>query len=174
MVRAAVNAAVGFAAMATALLLAGSRVGAQRPAPQQPRFTVRTDAVQVDVLVTHKGRTVSGLTADDFEVRDEGVLQRVEVVAAEASPLNIIYVVSTGGGGARESLRAKLATSNVRILVRAVEASLQTLRADDRVAFLSFYSRCTPRWPSEESAPSSCAMKRARGSSSTIAGEPLT
>ncbi len=171
MVRAAVNAAVGFAAMATALLLAGSRVGAQRPAPQQPRFTVRTDAVQVDVLVTHKGRTVSGLTADDFEVRDEGVLQRVEVVAAEASPLNIIYVVSVESGA--KFFRERL-ENTVGILVRAVEASLQTLRPDDRVAFLSFYSRCTPRWPSEESAPSSCAMKRARGSSSTIAGEPLT
>jgi hypothetical protein len=110
-VRAVANAAVAFAVLGTALFMAGSRVGAQLPAPQQPRFTVRTDAVQVDVLVTHKGRTVTGLTADDFEVRDEGVLQRVEVVASEASPLNIIYVVSTGGGGARESLRAKLATA---------------------------------------------------------------
>ena len=36
-------------------------------------FTSRIEAIRVDVLVTEDGQPVQGLTADDFEVLDNGV-----------------------------------------------------------------------------------------------------
>lgn len=46
--------------------------------PQPPRFRVGVDAVRIDAVVTDRdGRTVSDLTADDFEVRQDGKLQKV-------------------------------------------------------------------------------------------------
>lgn len=97
------------------------------------RFTSRTDAVRVDVLVTNRGRTVTGLTAQDFEVRDEGVLQRVEVIDTETTPLNLIYLVDTSAsssGGGR-----------LAYLVSAAGAALDGLQPRDRIALLSFSNR---------------------------------
>ena len=45
---------------------------------QPPRFRVGVDAVRIDAVVTDRdGRTVADLTADDFEVRQDGKLQKV-------------------------------------------------------------------------------------------------
>ena len=44
---------------------------------------VNVDAVPVDVLVTDGNRPVGGLRASDFELRDSGVLQRIESVSFE-------------------------------------------------------------------------------------------
>jgi VWFA-related protein len=52
-------------------------VSAQEPR-EAPRFRVAVDAVRIDAVVTDRnGRTVDDLTADDFEVRQDGKLQRV-------------------------------------------------------------------------------------------------
>ena len=57
--------------------------GGAFPVPAQearepPRFRVAVDAVRIDAVVTDRnGRTVDDLTADDFEVRQDGKLQKV-------------------------------------------------------------------------------------------------
>lgn len=49
-----------------------------RQAPEAPRFRVGVDAVRIDAVVTDRdGLTVSDLTADDFEVRQDGKRQKV-------------------------------------------------------------------------------------------------
>src|SRR5580765_801029 len=46
--------------------------------PQTPRFRVAVDAVRIDAVVTDKdGNTVTDLTADDFEVLQDGKPQKV-------------------------------------------------------------------------------------------------
>jgi hypothetical protein len=46
--------------------------------PAAPRFGVRTEAVLVDVSVTdHRGRPITDLTERDFQVFEDGVLQKV-------------------------------------------------------------------------------------------------
>ena len=57
---------------AFALLLVAA---ASAQAPPRPTFTVGVEAVYVDVFVTDGNRPVVGLTAADFELRDNGVRQ---------------------------------------------------------------------------------------------------
>jgi VWFA-related protein len=61
-------------ALACVLLLAASAVGLAQPRP--PTFRARTVVTQLEVHVTDgEGRPVTGLGSDDFEVREDGVLQ---------------------------------------------------------------------------------------------------
>ncbi|MBE3135464.1 MAG: VWA domain-containing protein [Acidobacteria bacterium] len=50
----------------------------QGPPPQQPRFRVATNFVQVDVYPTSGDRPVTDLTAGDFEVLEDNKLQKIE------------------------------------------------------------------------------------------------
>jgi VWFA-related protein len=60
------------------------------PAPQAPVFRSSTNVVEVDVIVKDRdGRFVSGLTAADFELLEEGKPQRIEH----------LYLVSQPGRG---------------------------------------------------------------------------
>ena len=96
------------------------------------RFTSRAVAVRVDVLVTNGGQLVRGLSAPDFDVRDEGVPQTVSQVELEQIPLNLILVFDTSGS---------VAGSRMRALLEAGKALLEGLRDQDRVALVSFSTR---------------------------------
>lgn len=98
--------------------------------PQAPAvFEVGVEGVHVDVFVTDGRRPVAGLTADDFELRDDGVRRRVEVVAAELLPLSTFLVLDASGSVAGEKL-AKLQT--------AATALVRGLRPEDEAALLLF------------------------------------
>jgi VWFA-related protein len=96
---------------------------------QQPTFSARRDAVRVDALVTDRGRVVPGLGAADFEVRDNGVLQTVELVSFQQIPLNVIlaFDVSTSVSGER-----------LTHLQNAGRSLLDRLTGQDRSALLTF------------------------------------
>ena len=72
---------------------------------QSPQFKSHAAAVRVDALVTDGRRPVAGLTARDFELRDNGVIQTITDVDYETLPLNIISVLdvssSVAGAAAR-------------------------------------------------------------------------
>ncbi len=98
-------------------------------AGQTPTFSTRTEAIQVDVLVTENNRPVHGLQPGDFEVRDNGILQQVQLVTFEQVPLNIVVAVDASNSvrGARlEDLRA----AGTRLL--------GTLKKGDRAALVTF------------------------------------
>src|SRR4051812_11631373 len=84
-------------------------------ADQTPTFAARTDAVRVDVRVTRDGRVVSGLVADDFEIRDNGVLQRVDVVSFGQVPLNLVLALDMSASVSGERL-AHLRQAAVAVL----------------------------------------------------------
>ncbi len=71
----------------------GGRLRGQQPGPppQQAEATFRTDAsfVLTDVFVTAGGKPITDLTAADFEVREDGVVQTVrsfEAIRHDANP----------------------------------------------------------------------------------------
>ena len=70
----------------------------QPPPPQQTRtFRATTDVVAVDVSVRVDGRQLTGLSAADFELRDNGERQRVTVAEAAAVPIDLTLIVDVSG-----------------------------------------------------------------------------
>lgn len=96
---------------------------------QQPTFSSRVEAVRVDVLVKDRGQVVRGLGPQDFEVRDEGVLQEIDLVRLEQVPLNVILGLDVSQSVDGERLEHLLAASN---------ALLDRLNGEDRAALLTF------------------------------------
>jgi len=60
---------------------------------QQPTFKAGVEAVRVDVLMTRGGQPVTGLTAKDFQVRDNDVRQDVDHVSFEEIPVNVMLAL---------------------------------------------------------------------------------
>jgi VWFA-related protein len=98
-------------------------------ATQQPTFRAVVEAVRVDVLVTEGGRTVRGLRPADFQLLDNGIPQRVDLVDPVEMSLNVVFVLDLSESVAGESL------SHLKAASRAV---LDGLRPDDRVALVGF------------------------------------
>ncbi len=69
----------------------------QQGASQVPTFHAVAESVMIPVAVTKNGRPVSGLVADDFEVLDNGVRQRVDVVSLETLPIDVTVLVDLSG-----------------------------------------------------------------------------
>ena len=90
---------------------------------RQQRFAVAIDGVAVDVLVTRDRRPVKGLTAADFRLRDNGVLQRVESVMIEDVPITLFLVLDVS-----DSVKGDLLAR----LESAAKAAAGALRPDDR------------------------------------------
>ncbi len=100
------------------------------PAPAAGQtFRTGVDAVAVDVLVTRGRNVVSGLTADDFTVLDNGVRQDVAAVFIEEVPVTLLLVLDTSG-----SVRG----APLRHLLTAAEAAGEALRPGDRVGLVTF------------------------------------
>ena len=96
--------------------------------PQQPTFSSRVEAVRVDVLVTDRGKAVTGLRPEDFEVKDEGVLQEIDLVQLDQVPLNVVLGldVSESVNGERLEHLQSAGTSLLRGLLKNDRAALLT------------------------------------------------
>ena len=103
-------------------VLMTSLVIAHGQTPGQPRFRTSTDLVRVDVLVVRDGRPVTGLGADAFELRDNGVLQRVISVTA-IDTVNLGVVLDTSGS--MDGVRLAKARQAFRTLQRELNANDQ-------------------------------------------------
>jgi hypothetical protein len=103
-------------------LLLGSTVV---PSAQQPAFSAKREAVRVDVLVTEGGKVVTGLGAGDFEVRDNGVPQTVDLVSFQQIPLNVFLAFDVSASVSGERL-THLQTAGHTLLDQAL-ADVQPL-----------------------------------------------
>lgn len=115
--------------MMVAASLAALLGSAMTPSAQQATFSARRESVRVDALVTDRGKVVPGLGAADFEVRDNGVLQTVDLASFQELPLNVIlgFDASTSVSGER-----------LTHLQSAGYAVLDRLKKDDKSALLTF------------------------------------
>ncbi len=96
---------------------------------QQPTFSSRVEAVRVDVLVKDRGQVVRGLGPQDFELRDEGVLQEIDLVRLEQIPVNVILGLDVSQSVTGERLE-HLRTAGNTLLDR--------LNGEDRAALVTF------------------------------------
>lgn len=98
------------------------------PAAQRPTFSSKLEAVRVDVLVTDRGKVVPGLTATDFEVRDNGVPQTIDLVSFQHLSLNVILALDVSASVSGERLQH---------LQGAGQTLLNRLATDDRSALIT-------------------------------------
>ena len=111
--------------MSVAVLIAS----AVAQSAQQPTFSAKRESVRVDALVTDRGKVVTGLGAGDFEVRDNGVLQTVDLVSFQQIPLNVFLAFD---------ISASVSGERLKHLQTAGHALLDRLAAEDRSALLTF------------------------------------
>jgi VWFA-related protein len=99
------------------------------PEQQVYRFEVEVRTVYVDVFVTRNGKSVTGLTASDFEVLDNGVRQEVRLMDVDTMPMSVMLLLDTSGS----VLGRKLAH-----LREAAHAIIGRLGEEDEVGLMSF------------------------------------
>jgi len=123
-----------------------SVVSAQQPTPMPqeppamptPLFRAVANVVRVDTLVTERGKPLSKLTAEDFELFDNGVRQTVTAASIEDVDVDVVLVLDTSRSVAGTRLQA---------LRDAAGALVRNLRDGDRAAVVTFASGVTVNAP---------------------------
>ena len=110
-----------------AVALLGALAGAS--ASQVPVFRSGVELVRIEVAVTRGGRPVGGLGFEDFEVRDNDIVQTLNSVILEQVPLDTYFVLDMS----QSVTGPKLAD-----LRRAAGAFMDGLTAEDRAALVCF------------------------------------
>jgi VWFA-related protein len=112
---------------AVLLLLVGAlvMVAADPAHAQEPSFRSGVDIVAPTITVTNAaGQFVSGLTARDLVVYDDGVEQPIVLFGSEEVPLDVAFVLDTSGS----------TRSDLPLVKKAALALVSLLRAGDRAA----------------------------------------
>jgi tight adherence protein B len=105
-------------------LLAGALDGTQ-----SPLFSARVEGVRIDVLVTQNGRPMPGLQPGEFEVRDNGVIQAVDLMNVGDVSVNAVLALDVSDSVKGPRLEA---------LQRAGSALLEGLAREDAAALVTF------------------------------------
>jgi VWFA-related protein len=101
-------------------------------ANDMPVFSTEVEMVRLDVSVTHDGQPVKGLTAADFEVKDNGVAQEVELVGGEDKTVDVVLALDTS---------SSLAGLPLGRLKAAAHAFVDVLHPQDAFSLLTFSDR---------------------------------
>jgi VWFA-related protein len=96
---------------------------------QQPSIKIGTNLVTVPVIVTDRyGRFVTGLSRNQFTVREEGAPQKIEDFSSTEAPFSVALLIDTS-----RSTQNKL--SKIR---KAAETFIKQLLPNDRIMVVSF------------------------------------
>ena len=106
--------------------------------PPQTVYRAQTDVVVIDAAVTNGRTPVTNLTKNDFEVKDNGVVQSILDFSRETAPLDVTVTIDVSGSMTRAD----------RVVVeRALAAISGALTPADRAAVVTFGSQITERVP---------------------------
>jgi hypothetical protein len=114
--------------LASALALAASSM----PAASPQVFRTTTHGVSLDVAVFDGDRVVTGLRAQDFEVRDNGVPQTVSDVDVNVLPLDLRLVFDLSGS---------ISEADLQLYLRAMREVAATLQPRDHCEIITFDAR---------------------------------
>jgi VWFA-related protein len=106
-----------------------------------PVFSSSIDLVRLDVSVTRDGEPIKGLTTRDFEVKDNGVLQDVELVGGDEKKVHAVLALDTS---------SSLDGPPLAHLKTAAHALVDVLHADDALSLLTFSDRIELRASPDE------------------------
>lgn len=117
-------------ALVTGALISAATLFASglRQIPARPTFRSATDLVSVNASVKRGNAPVAGLTAEDFELTDNGVRQQIEAVSIESVPIDVSIVMDLSGS----------VTADVGPFQADIRAFVQMLRPTDRVRLVTF------------------------------------
>ena len=121
----------GWASIAALTLMAA-------PATSQVRFVSKVESVRLDVLASAGAQPVTDLTAADFEVRDNGVAQKVRLLGADKVPVNVMIALDTSGSLSQERL------ARLRAGSQALLAKLQPGEAAGLITFSHVITQLQP------------------------------
>ena len=126
---------------------------------QDPVFRSGIEVVELDVSVMRGGQPVQGLTAPDFVLTDNGVVQQLRSVTLDRLPLSVTMVLDTSESVAGDRLAH---------LVQAGEGLAAVLRTDDRAALITFSNIVELRVPmSGDMGAIRAALEEIRGTGAT-------
>src|SRR5713101_6443026 len=108
------------------LLVAAGVLATQTP---PATFLSRVDLVRVDVSVMRGGQPITGLTAANFQLSDNGVPQEIASVTLERVPLSVLLVLDVSSSVAGDRLTH---------LIDAGQILARSLHSDDRVWLITF------------------------------------
>ena len=106
------------------------------PDADQARFKSNVESVRVDVLATAGARPVTDLTVNDFEIRDNGVVQKVSLIGADKVPVNVMLALDTS---------ASLSAERFSRLRAASEALIDKLLPGESAGLITFSHVVTQR-----------------------------
>lgn len=112
-----------------AILAIPAVAGIISAAAQIPFYSVKTEEVRLDVLVSDDGKPVKGLRAADFEVFDNEVRQTIESVSFQQVPISATLVLDMSRS-VSGPLADRLKSAGRDILNRLVQ--------DERAALIAF------------------------------------
>ena len=115
--------------MTAPLLLLTLAAAASQTPPSPPSFAASVEAVYLDVFVVRDGLPVAGLTAANFEVRDQGVVQHVRIAQHEELTLVAVLVFDASASVSGERMTS---------LQAAGRALIAGLRPQDEAALVTF------------------------------------
>lgn len=147
------------------LALFSSTVLGQAVAPQTTlSVNVRMVEVYASVLDSH-GKHVLGLGKDQFEIAEDGQVQKVQLFESQAAALSTALLIDTTGSMLRDLPRVKNAVSNL----------LSLMKPEDSFGLFSFDTRLTILHPfSRDRASAMRALLRTRASGATALYDALT
>jgi VWFA-related protein len=144
---------------AACILIAAVALGAGADhAEQLPTFRSGAEAVRVDVLVIDGSRPVAGLQSGDFEVRDDGIVQRIDSVSYESLPISLVVALDVS---------ASVRGDRLASLVEAGEGLVDALKPVDQVTLLAFNHAMLRVGPTSDAAWIRAALRSLRGSGAT-------
>jgi hypothetical protein len=110
---------------------------------QAPVFSVRADAVVVDVSVRDGRRLVTGLAEPDFELLDNGVRQTVVSATRGQVPLEVTLIVDVSNSMGTPDLGffVRAESSGESWLAEGIRAMRELLTAADRLEIIAAASR---------------------------------